>query len=162
MKNDLLFKKILQEMSQKERKNVIQTMSNNNDIQDGPKVGIFWYNFNEDELFGITKILACELQFNNNGLKTTGILHKNWWKKQQMKAIAKNQKTSIFLQDYTQIPRGRIFETNTGSFKLMCGSWITEHIVGLVKDEFDLQKVSLEIIKDEHWEIGHGFSEEYL
>jgi hypothetical protein len=31
----------------------------------------------------------------------------------------------------------------------------------LVKEEFDLQNVSFEVKVDEHWEIGHGWSEEY-
>jgi hypothetical protein len=32
----------------------------------------------------------------------------------------------------------------------MCGSWITEDIVGLVKDEFDLQNVPFEVNVDEY------------
>jgi len=38
----------------------------------------------------------------------------------------------------------------------MCGSWINEHIIDLVKEEFDLQNIPLEVKTDEHWEIGHG------
>ena len=144
----------IKEMTGDTRINVMQAMLDNNDSQDDPKVGIFWYSKDEDELFGVTKTLARELQFNHNGLKTVGILHKNWWKKQQMRAVAKNQLSSVFTHDYTQMPRGRIFETDDGKFQLMCGAWITDHIVDLVKDEFDLQNVSLEIIKDELWEPG--------
>ena len=44
----------------------------------------------------------------------------------------------------------------------MCGSWINDRIVELVKDEFNLGDVPLEIKIDTHWEIGHGWSEEYL
>jgi hypothetical protein len=136
-------------------------MSDNFDFQNEPKVGIFWYDEKSDELFGVTKIEASELQFNNNGLKTVRALHKAWWKRRQMQARAKNQYTSVFMQDYTQIPRGWIFETKDGLFQLMCGSWINEHIVDLVKEEFDLQNAPFEVNVDEHWEIGHGWSEDY-
>jgi hypothetical protein len=149
------------EMSEKERNNVMQAMADNFDCQDEPKVGIFWYDAEADELFGVSKIEAAELQFNDNGLKTIKTLHKTWWTKQQMRAKAKRQYTSIFMQDYTQIPRGRIFAASTGLFQLMCGSWITGHIVDLIKEEFDLQHVPFEVNIDEHWEIGHGWSEEY-
>jgi hypothetical protein len=149
------------EMAEQERSVVMKSMSDNFDFQNEPKVGIFWYDEKSDELFGVTKIEASELQFNNNGLKTVKALHKAWWKKQQMRARAKNQYTSVFMQDYTQIPRGRIFETKDGLFQLMCGSWINEHIVDLVKEEFDLQNTPFEVNVDEHWEIGHGWSEDY-
>jgi hypothetical protein len=78
-----------------------------------------------------------------------------------MQARAKNQYTSVFMQDYTQIPRGRIFETKDGLFRLMCGSWINEHIVDCVKEEFDLQNAPFEVNVDEHWEIGHEWVEDY-
>ncbi|GMO29134.1 MAG: hypothetical protein Pg6A_17160 [Termitinemataceae bacterium] len=151
----------MREMSGHERAAVIKTMSDNFDFQDEPKVGIFWYDEKTDELFGVSKIEASELQFNDNGLKTIKTLHKTWWAKQQMRAKAKHQYTSVFMKDYTQIPRGRIFETQDGLFQLMCGSWINNHIIDLIKDEFDLQSVPFEKLVDEHWEIGHGWSEEY-
>jgi hypothetical protein len=58
------------------------------------------------------------------------------------------------LGDYTQIPRGRVFQKKDGSFQLMCGSWITQEIVDLVEDEFDLQNQIVEVIKDEHGSSG--------
>jgi hypothetical protein len=149
-------------LSAAERKDVMATMSDNFENQDEPKLGIFWYNKTNDELFGVTASLASEIPFNDREKKTIGILHKTWWKKQQQRAKAKNQIGSIFLKDYTQIPRGRIFQRKDGTFDLMCGSWITDHIVELVKDEFDLWDVPLEVIIDTHWEIGHGWSEEYI
>ena len=75
----------------------------------------------------------------------------------------------VFKNDYTSIPRGRIWEkkTDDGSiFQLMTGSWIRdfgqENIEALVKDEFNLQNVPFEVVADVHWDIGHGWSEEYL
>ena len=150
------------QMSAAERKTVMASMSDNFKNQEDPKVGIFWYDETSDELFGITASYANELPFNDHGNKTVTTLHKTWWKRQQEKAKAKNQTGSVFLKDYTQVPRGRIFQRKDGTFELMCGSWINEHIVDIVKDEFNLQNVPLEVIIDSHWEIGHGWSEEYL
>jgi len=149
------------EMSEQEKEVVMETMSENFDYQDEPKVGIFWYDEKTDSLFGVNKSFAGELQYNFNGLKTVRILHKQWWQKEKNKRLSKGEDIGIFSVDYTQIPRGRIFQYKNGTFQLMCGSWINEHIIDLVKEEFDLQNVPLEVKKDEHWEIGHGWSEEY-
>jgi len=148
-------------MSEQEREAVMKTMSDNFEYQEEPKVGIFWYNDDTDELFGVSKIEASEIQFSQNGLKTIKTLHKAWWTKQNMRAKAKHLNTSVFMKDYTQFKRGRIFETKEGLFQLMCGSWINEHIVNLVKEEFDLQDVPFEVKIDEHWEIGHGWPEDF-
>ena len=145
-----------------ERTIIMTSMIDNFDNQEDPKVGIFWYDTQKDELFGVTAINVQELSFNSNGVKTVGTLHKAWWKKQQERLKAKKQPAGIFHNDYVDVPRGRIFQRNGGNFELMCGSWINEHIVELVKDEFNLQNVPLEVTIDTHWEIGHGWSEEYL
>ena len=149
-------------MSASERKEVMASMSDNFENQEDPKVGIFWYDETGDELFGVTAVNAQELSFNEHGTKTIGTLHKTWWNKHLQRAKAKNQLTSIFMKDYTQIPRGRVFQRKDGTFELFCGSWISEHIVELVKDEFNLWNVQLEVKVDAHWEIGHGWSEEYV
>jgi hypothetical protein len=148
-------------LSETERSRVMASMSDNFEIQEDPRVGIFWYDAQEDELFGVTSTIASELPFNANGKKTVGTLHKTWWKKHQERAKAKGQLTSKFMKDYTQTPRGRIFQIEDGHFELMCGSWINAHITSLVKDEFNLHTGPLEVIVDEHWEIGHGWSEEF-
>ena len=137
-------------------------MIDNFDNQEEPKVGIFWYDEKSDELFGVTATYADQLQFNSNGTKTERTLHGTWWKKQQERLKAKKQPAGIFLKDYADVPRGRIFQRQGGAFELMCGSWIDEHIVELVKDEFNLRNVPLEVKIDTHWEIGHGWSEEYI
>ena len=147
------------ELSAAERKDVMASMSDNFENQEDPKVGIFWYDETDDELFGVTAAYAQELPFNSNGLKTVRTLHKTWWQEQKNKAVSKGKNPGIFIKDYTLIPRGRIFQSENGVFQLMCGSWINEHIVGLVRDEFNLKNVPLEVKVDIHWEIGQGWSE---
>ena len=151
----------LREMPEEERRKVMQSMADNFETQDDPKVGIFWYDSNRDELFGVSKVNAGDLRFNTNGLKTISTLHKSWWQKQKNRAVSKNEDPGIFAKDYTQIPRGIIFQKKDGGFQLMCGSWMNDHIEDLVKDEFDLQNVPLERTIDIHWELGHGWSEDY-
>ncbi|WP_461247609.1 hypothetical protein [Treponema sp. R6D11] len=168
MKYDNLYDEVLdksrghlREMSKEERNMVMECMSDNFDSQENPEVGIFWYDEKKDALFGVSKSFADELQFNSNGLKTVRILHQQWWQKEKNKRLSKGEDLDIFNVDYTQIPRGRVFQRKDGTFQLMCGSWITEHIEKLVKEEFNLQNVPFEVKIDEHWEIGHGWSEEY-
>jgi hypothetical protein len=150
----------LKEMSEEERRNVMKSMSDNFEFQDDPKVGIFWYDPANDELFGVSKVNAGDLQFNRNGLKTISTLHKSWWQTQKNRALAQKKDPGIFAKDYTHIPQGRIFQRKDGGFQLMCGRWMNDRIEDLVKDEFDLRKVPLEISTDIHWEIGHGWSED--
>ena len=149
------------EMSKEERQFVMDSMSDNFDTQNEPHVGIFWYDTHTDELFGVNKEYASELQFNQNGLKTVKILHKTWWQKQKNKAISKGKDPGIFRNEYTIVPRGRIFQTKDGVFQLLCGKWVNDHIKNLVIDEFELRDVPFEVVIDTHWEIGHGWSEEY-
>jgi hypothetical protein len=158
---DIMQESRLRKMSAEERQNVMKSMSDNFDVQDKPKVGIFWYDANAGELFGISKVNADDLRFNSNGLKTISVLHKSWWQKQKNRAVSKGKDPGIFAKDYTQIPRGRIFQRKDGVFQLMCGSWMNDRIEELVKDEFDLYNVPFERTIDIHWEIGHGWSEEY-
>ena len=151
----------VREMTKEERKRAMDSMPENFDTQGEPQVGIFWYDEDFDELFGVTKVYVDDLQFNRNGLKTVRNLHKDWWQKQKNRAISKGKDPGIFRKDYTQVPRGRIFQTKDGTFQLMCGKWMDDHIKSLVIEEFQLQGFPLEVIVDVHWEIGHGWSEEY-
>jgi hypothetical protein len=78
-----------------------------------------------------------------------------------MRDKSKGNLRSIFLSDYTKFPRGRIFQTKENQFQIMCGSWMNDHIKDLVVDEFDLQSQNVAVVVDEHWDIGHGWSDEF-
>jgi len=158
----------VREMSKDERQMAIDAMSDNFDIQNNPEVGIFWYDEAEDELFGVNKAFASELRFNQNGYKNLGILHKDWWQKQRNRAKHKKKPLGIFGKDYTQVPRGRIWQKKAGEkviFQMMCGKWIEdygrERMESIVREEFNLQNVPFEIVVDAHWDIGHGWSQEF-
>ena len=118
---------------------------------------------NEKELFGVNSEISSHIpfikseQFNAN-VRTGGKLHKNVWKKEYHRG-----KDSRFKGNYTRIPRGRVFEFENDGFKVYVGDWIDDYpeVKEMIIDEFDLPQ-NTEFIKDIHWDIGHGWSEEYL
>ena len=136
-----------------------------------PKLGIFWYDYRNNSLFGVEKADADTL-IGGQRLATLPKLHKTYWQKHHHRAVAKGDTTSIFYNehDYTQIPRGRVFWED-GKYYVNVGSWIEGKINGvecidkeklreLVEDEFDLEE--FEFRQNEHWDIGHGWSEEQM
>jgi hypothetical protein len=127
---------------------------------DKAEVGIFWYDKDLDELFQVHSIPACELK---EGQLTYPKLHKTIWQKLRQKAIYHKKEGKkydpVYLQDYTQVPRGRIFLKN-GTFTVFTGSWLTPEIKEMIIQEFNLQESTVEFRIDIHWEIGHGWSTE--
>ena len=77
--------------------------------------------------------------------------------------MAKGKTTSVYYQDYTRIPRGRIFYDN-GKFIVKVGSWYKQHeeeLRELVADAFNLpDDFVFEIGR--HWELEHGWDESQL
>lgn len=135
-----------------------------------PKVGIFWYNYADNTLFGVEKGDA-ELYTDQGNIITYPKLHKTYWQKQHHRAVAKNEENSIFYKEhnYTLIPRGRIF-LEGDVFYVNVGSWINGEVNGLncidkdklrelILDEFNLPDDFIFRV-DHHWDIGHGWSEE--
>lgn len=142
---------------------MLDLMQHNDQFKDDPYVGSFWYDPNKDELFGIYSVLADREEFYKSKLfdqkvRTGTKLHKDVWRKEQFK-----KKDRRFNGDHTLVPRGRVFQLEDGSFKVMVGDWFDEY--PQVKDEilFEFQlPEDTEFVKDEHWNIGRGFSDEFL
>jgi len=140
-------------------------------MDDGkPMLGIFWYDYASNRLFGVEKGDA-ELYSTQGRLSTYPKLHKTYWQKMHHKARANSDTTSVFYgeHDYTQIPRGRVF-LEDGIFYVNVGDWINGKINGeqcidkgklrtLLLDEFNLPD-DFKFRQDIHWNIGHGWSEE--
>ena len=108
--------------------------------------------------------------FGTNKIGTIHKLHKNYWAKQHHRAKAKGDINSIFYieNNYTQIPRGRVFVRPDGSIYVAVGQWFKGEVNGkkvvdqvkvreLIADEFNLDD-DFEVMFDEHWDIGHGWS----
>lgn len=148
----------MEKTTQSEHEELLSIMKEFSDTGFEPKVGIFWYNFIKKELFDVLMKDASDIEI-NNGKGTINKLHKDYWAKNYHRAKAQNKKVSIYYEDYTQIPRGRIFIVN-GEFKVYVGHWVIgiEDIVrDLIQFTFDIPK--FDFVIDEHWDIGHGWSE---
>jgi hypothetical protein len=128
--------------------------------KDGPFVGIFWAD-DDGELIDVNKVPAESL----NGSLTIQVLHKTIWQKKHHRALAKQKegllqdRDKIYLKDYTQVPRGRVFYKD-GVFTVKVGSWINESLKAEIADEFELPELSTVFSVDSHWELGHGWSSE--
>ena len=129
---------------------------------DAPQLGIFWFNPASFSLFGVSKMDAKQCV--SEGHLTYPKLHKTFWQKQHFRAKAKNDISSLYFEEhnYTMIPRGRVFLMD-GKYTVKVGDWINEidqqRFYELIQDEFNLpDDFTFEI--DEHWNLGHGWSEE--
>jgi hypothetical protein len=121
------------------------------------EVGIFCYNPLEEELFEVHSIPVTKDDM------TYPKLHKTIWTKLHERAKVRKKKgldyESIYLSNYTQVPRGRVFYKN-GVFYVFVGSWITAKIKRMIIKQFNLQKCDVTFKIDTHWELGHGWSSE--
>lgn len=139
---------------------LISTMSNFNNAEFNPQVGIFWYDINKDELFGIYKKDIDDIQFDDNGRKMYDKLHVDIWRQEANKAKYRNRPTR-FKGNYTLIPRGRIVQYEDEHFEVMVGNWIKDYpdCRYLILDEFDLPEDNTKFVIDSHWDLDKGFSD---
>lgn len=147
-----------------ELNSMIDAMLDSEKYSEDPEVGIFWYDTKKDELFGIYKQMVSDLGFYHSkffkaDVKTCKRLHRDLWRKEQFR-----HKDFRFNGDHTQTPRGRVFQMGDGSFKICVGDWIEKYpqVIDEIIFEFDLPRDKVEVIKDRHWDLGHGFSDELL
>lgn len=140
----------------------IDVMHANDDYQDSPEVGMFWYDPNTNELFGVRSSLADSVGWYHStqwgrDVKTDTHLHKNIWQKEFHRG-----KDKRFRGDHTLVPRGRVFEFKDDGYRVYTGDWIDEYpdAQQLILDEFNLPS-NTKFIKDVHWDIGHGWSDEF-
>lgn len=137
-----------------------EIMASNNQYADDPYVGIFWYDTENDELFGVKSTLAEDVQFSHSSLfdanaRTCRPLHYKVWDREYHRG-----KDPRFRGDYTKVPRGRVFEVEGSGFIVCVGNWINEYPSAkqLIIDEFQLPD-DTEFRIDVHWDLGHGWSD---
>ncbi len=165
-KSDLTHKTEKQLNSYKEELYLMANLMNedSNESCFEPKVGIFWFNSNDKQLFDVvTEDLQTALaKFPKSNEVTCSKLHKDVWKKELMKALAKKDSTSVEIhsKNYMDIPRGRIFyDKNEQKFIIKVGDWIDDfpEAEQVIVDTYELNDSSYELIKDYHWNIGNGW-----
>lgn len=160
-------KMTIERSTEKQHQEAINLMENYL-APEAPKLGIFWYDYMKEQLFGVEKQEVTDEQM-KKGMHTLPKLHRSYWQKWHHRAVAKNDTSSIYYQEhnYTLIPRGRIFLTD-GVFTVRVGDWIKDGVNGhkidpeklhdLICDEFDIPE-DFQFVMDEHWNLGHGWSE---
>ena len=104
-----------------------ELMESNIDKQDDAYVGIFWYDTNKQELFGVKSAALEDVPFYKSKLfdgevKTCRPLHYAVWHKEFHR-----KKDKRFFGDYTQVPRGRVFYVKDKGFVVTVGSWIDDY-----------------------------------
>ena len=141
-----------------------ELMAENMKHQDDSEVGIFWYDPENDELFGIKSADVNDVPFYRSNLfggkevKTCRPLHYKVWEKEHYRG-----KDRRFQGDYTLVPRGRVFLVKGEGFIVVVGDWINDYpqAKSLILDEFNLPE-STEFRIDEHWSLGHGWSDKFM
>ena len=94
-------------------------MKENNDSVGEPCVGIFWYDPDQNELFGVRSNAAEETTYHkedntNREIRTTRFLHYAVWQKE----CNKGKDNRFQTMDYTKYPRGRVFEVKDKGFEV--------------------------------------------
>ena len=148
------------QLSEKDRKAQMTDMKSFDEQM--PCVGIFWYDPEEKNFFGvhkkeITPVMVEEAA--NKGIPFINYprLHRQIWMKEYFKAQAKHEETK-YKGDYTQVPRGRV-AWNIDKFIVLVGHWaepILDELTELIEQEFSLPY--FEFVYDPHWDLGHGWS----
>lgn len=140
-----------------------ELMASNIDKQDDSEVGIFWYDSDNNELFGIKSADVNDVPFYKSTIfddevKTCTSLHYKVWDRESRRG-----KDKRFSGDYTLVPRGRVFFVKDRGFVVIVGDWIDKYPEA--KDEilfeFNLPE-NTEFQKDPHWCIGHGWSDKFM
>ncbi|MBO4875407.1 MAG: hypothetical protein J5542_08885 [Bacteroidales bacterium] len=134
----------------------METMAQNLETQNNPKVGIFWYSPVNKSLFGVIAIDKDSYSKPNagGGLITCKELHEDVWKRNQQ------NDRSFYVGDYRQTPRGSVFYSpDEDKFYIMVGSWINDNpeAVDIIVDRYDLKDCKVEVKISVHWEIGMGW-----
>lgn len=140
-----------------------EVMAANMDHQDDGEVGIFWYDPNKQELFGIKSADVNDVpftpstMFSGKEVKTCRPLHYKVWEKEQYR-----KKDRRFRGDYTATPRGRVFFVKDQGFIVVTGDWINKYPEAKdeILDEFNLPE-DTEFMIDSHWNVGHGKSDKF-
>ena len=115
-----------------------------------PAVGIFWYDPQEHDLFGVYKKELTPKMVEEAADK--GLPYINY------QTLHRTHEPTKFSGDYTQVPRGRVAWA-VDHFVVFVGQWakdIEDELTALLEKYFALPY--FEFRYDEHWDLGHGWS----
>lgn len=139
----------------------MKLMASNRGKDDEPKVGIFWYSPQRDELFGVRSHRASEYVKANArtefGTVSCAEMHEDVWKKEFHKQKYKNGGIGPYVGAYEMTPRGRIFyNPETDEYTIAVGEWINQYpqAIVMIEEEFNLQNTNHSVKTAHHWDIG--------
>lgn len=145
-----------------EYRSVLAQMEANRGKGETPKVGIFWYSVGRDELFGVVSHPVDDYSRANasDGRITCSELHEDVWKKEFYKQRYKGDGTGLYIGQYQDKPRGRVFyNIEDDSFEVACGKWLQDypHVYEMILREFDLPPERTKAKYAIHWDIGQSW-----
>lgn len=148
----------MSDFSAEQYEEAMQTMAANRGNGEEPKVGIFWYNVAQNELFGVISHKTSDYKKPNagGGLITCSEMHEDVWKKNFNKQKYHGGQ-GPYIGAYQDKPRGRIFYSpKEDKYIIAIGKWFDHHqeVYDLIMDEFDLPEEKTEVRHGEHWDIG--------
>ena len=148
-------------LSDKELDEAMRLMQSNRGKDMEPRVGIFWYSPQRNDLFGVRSQRVSDQTSPNSrrefGSITISDMHEDVWKKEYHRQKYKNDGIGPFSGAYEMVPRGRIFyNPDTEVFTIAVGSWIEQYpqAVPLIVEEFNLGETKYEVRTAQHWDIG--------
>ncbi len=148
--------------TEEEYRSVLAQMEANRGKGATPKVGIFWYSEGRDELFGVVSHPVDDYSRANasDGRITCSELHEDVWKKEFYRQRYKGDGTGLFIGQYQDKPRGRVFyNINDDTFEVACGKWLQQypHVYDMILREFDLPADRTSAKYAVHWDIGQSW-----
>ena len=133
-------------------------MKKMNEHIDEPYVGLFFYDKNDNDLFGVVSehlnnILPAYHEYFDANTKTIRQFHSTIWYKGYKKG-----KDKRFNQDFRTIPRGKVYEVGGKGYMVLVGSWINDYPMAkdLIIDEFQLPPDKTEFKIDNFYNILGG------
>lgn len=146
------------EFSEQQYADAMATMAANRGQDDQPKVGIFWYNRGQNELFGVVSRKTTDFSHANarGGLITCTEMHEDIWKK-EFRRQKYHGGEGPYVGAYENKPRGRVFYSiDTNEYIIAVGHWIHEYpdAIALIMSEYNLPADKTRVQVAGHWDIG--------
>lgn len=142
---------IIRDTTEEEHRQTIETMERFLDIQDKPKIGVFFYDATLNVLYGVVAVLLESLAKNQDELMTVRTTHREIWDKKVRKQQDKLDGEGPFKGEYEKALRGYVaFNPSENIFELHIGKWFEKYTEALneIIEEFDLSRCNIKTIFD--------------
>ena len=119
---------IIRESTEEEHRQTIEAMEPFLEIQDKPKIGVFFYDANLNVLYGVVAVLLESLAKNQGELMTVRTTHREIWDKEVRKQQDKLDGEGPFKGEYENSLRGYIaFNPSENIFEVHIGNWFEKY-----------------------------------